>query len=110
MKNFLLIALTIFTSASLLAGDGSIARKDFEIQNYACYTDSIGALNGAVDMILHDAQKWCDGLNGELSRIHSNDLEVVVHSESPFPGGCRGDVTVKSTFSCFVNGKITIIE
>jgi len=59
-------------------------------------------------MIIHEANSWCDRHNGVLSRIGRNKLEVVIHDNSPYRGGCPGDVTVRSTFNCWTNAQIKI--
>ena len=51
-------------------------------------------------MIIQDANIWCDSLNGTLSRIGRNNLEVV---ESQAPGGCHGGAGLTLNSSIVTN-------
>ncbi|MAX65769.1 MAG: hypothetical protein QF441_09455 [Bacteriovoracaceae bacterium] len=106
MKEIILSLLIAIIGKNTFAYENIEITKDFKVHKYACYIDSVGALNGAVDMIIYKANSWCDSLNGTLSRIGGNNLEIVIHDNSPAPGGCPGDVTVKSTFTCWTNTQI----
>ena len=88
MKRLILLLFVALVGSNTFAQDSVEIERDFKVHNYACYIDSVGALNGAVDMIIHEANSWCDNLNGTLSRIGRNNLEVVIHDNSPAPGGC----------------------
>lgn len=65
-------------------------------------TDSLSALQGALRGLQAVSQKWCDNLGGQLNFSGSTreTLEVTIHKVSPYKGGCPGDVTVTSLFTC----------
>lgn len=106
MKKIILLLLITITGNNAFAGGVVEVVRDFKVHNYACYTDSVGALGGAVEMITSKANAWCEGLDGNLSSLGNNNLEVIIHDHSPYRGGCPGDVTIKATYSCWTRANI----
>ena len=102
------VGLTIailLTSFSSLADSSKRITKDFVAHEYACYQDSLDALDSAIDIVKYSSENWCERNKGLYQYLaNPGDLKVIVYSEgSPLTGGCVGDVTVKATFACLVD-------
>lgn len=99
MKSYLFALILTFSSIAMGAQRG-LDSKDFEVVGYACYQDSLSALSSAVSETQARALRWCEKLGGQLLPIDSKKLDVTVHQNSPFSGGCPGDVSITARLSC----------
>jgi hypothetical protein len=106
-KNRIAVAITLVLFSSLGFARQDINRN-FMQAGYACYIDSLEALEGAVSLLKRDSNSWCNNIGGHISR--NSDLEVKVYNnESPLTGGCPGDVTVKAEFSCSIQSESPVL-
>lgn len=101
------ITLFLFSSLGFARQDVNVKRSFMEA-GYACFQDSLQALERTISSIKLDSSSWCNEIGGHVSSHQLLEVKVY-NSKSPLTGGCSGDVTVRAQFACTIQSESPVL-